>query len=699
MPALPKFLLLPLLIFIIFPLFSNSSYGFIESETGPYVAVRLLPEKTQVKGGEQITIGIEQTIADGWHTYWLNAGDSGAAPRITWSGLEGLSAGDIEWPVPHRMPMGPLVNFGYEKNAVLLQTLTLPETLPDGPLTITAKADILVCKDICIPESHSASFVLNGAEEPVPEAVSNARQKLPVFKEIKGKVSERDGNLILTIPSDALLEIDSTDLFPESWGLIDNTQTTSLQRDDNTLTLAHPRGDRPLSEADKALSFVLGYDDESGQRQGVKVTLDNQSAQNNAADSHAAQSVPLGLIGAIVFAILGGMILNLMPCVFPVLSLKALSLVSLGAHDEQKARAHGLAYTAGILLCFGLIAGLLIALKSAGAQIGWGFQLQNPAVILALGYLFLLIGLNLFGLFEIDFKISNLGGGLTRKDGLTGSFFTGVLATLVATPCTAPFMGAAMGYALTQPAFYAMIVFLSLGFGLALPYLALTFIPALRRVLPKPGAWMETFRQFLAFPMIGAALFLFWVLVQQVDAMAMGLAFTGALTLVMAVWLLKLRPKNKGVHFIVIALIVACLGLSVAAVMLQKHAPQSSMENDATRISTPFTTEAYEAALAGDFPVFVNMTAAWCISCKVNERVAIYTPATQTLFKDHNVVYLKGDWTNQDPAITKFLESYGRNGVPLYVYYGPKKSNGERPEPKILPQILTPGLLEQTLTP
>lgn len=693
-----KFLLLPLLVFLIFPLFSKSSYGFIETDTGPYVAIRLLPATTNAKAGDQITVGIEQTIADGWHTYWLNAGDSGAAPRVTWMGVEGITASDIAWPVPHRMPMGPLVNFGYERNVVLLQTLTLPPNLPEGPQTITAKVDVLVCKDICIPESHSASFTLNGAEEAVPEAISQAQQKLPVIKEVQGKIAESDGMLTLSLPSAALPDVDSVDLFPESWGLIDNAKTTTTTREGDTLTLSHPRGERPLAEADQTLSFVLAYEDSAGQRQGIKVALDNPGAAKTDGAGTASQALPLGLLGAILFAILGGLILNLMPCVFPVLSLKALSLVSMGTHDEGKARLHGLAYTTGILLCFGLIAGLLIVLKSAGAQIGWGFQLQNPAVILALSYLFLLIGLNLFGVFEIDLRLGNLGGSLAQKDGIAGSFFTGVLATLVATPCTAPFMGAAMGYALTQPPHFAMIVFLSLGLGLALPYLALTFIPPLRRLLPKPGAWMETFRQGLAFPMIGAALFLLWVLVQQVDAMAIGLALTGALTLLVAVWLLKQKPKNKSVHALVIALLLTCLGVSAVAVSMQKHTttPAGVSINS---FSQPYSEDSHKKALAGDSPVFVNMTAAWCISCKVNERVAIYTPATQALFAQKNVVYLKGDWTNQDPAITKFLESYGRNGVPLYVYYGPKESDGKRPDPKILPQILTPGLLEQTLTP
>ena len=468
------------------------------------VQIRLLPEKTDVKGGDTITVGIEETIAPSWHTYWANPGDSGTIARIVWKGIDGLEAAPIQWPLPKKLPIGPLTNYGYEGKAVLLQDLTLPENLPEGPQTISATIDILVCHEICIPETHEASFTINNGSDSYSEAIAEARGFLPVEMGWATTLAEEAGDLVVTITTDmpsAFSKLESVNLYPEEWGLILYPETTRATREGNVLTLRHKRGDRALADIPVS-KLVITYEDAAGNKKGFRVSTLTETA---GAGGEEDTAMDVGIFKAIILALMGGIVLNLMPCVFPVLSMKALSLVQLKDKDIAIARKHGIAYTLGILACFGLIASILIALKAGGMQVGWGFQLQHPVIILFLAYLFFLLGLNLAGFYEIDFGLSNVGHKLTAKEGLSGSFFTGALATLVATPCTAPFMGVAMGYALTQPAYISLLVFMALGLGLALPYLAMTFIPAVRHALPRPGLWMEKLRQFLAFPMFASA--------------------------------------------------------------------------------------------------------------------------------------------------------------------------------------------------
>ncbi len=687
-------------IFSFFILFSNT-YAFSQ-EFEKHLEIRLLPDATQVKGGQTITVGIEQTIDNNWHTYWFNPGDSGTPARIVWSGLEGLKTGTIQWPVPKHLPMGPLTNFGYEQQVVFLQELTLPQELPDGPINLNAVIDVLVCHEICIPESHTATFTLNGAQAPQADAVERARAKLPLDMGWATSISEEGNDLVVKIQTDmpgAFVKEETIELYPEEWGLIANTAKTAASLNGNTLVLRHPRGERALADAPPVSNLLIAYDDATGHRKGVRVSTLTTPGDTGAVESPKT----IGILKAFLFALLGGVILNLMPCVFPVLSMKALSLSRLKDKEIAIARRLGIAYALGILASFALVAGGLIALKAGGAQVGWGFQLQHPAVILLLIYLFFMIALNLSGYFEVPSSLSNLGQSLTKKEGFTGSFFTGVLATIVATPCTAPFMGAAMGYALTQPWYAAMAVFLALGFGLALPYLILSFVPAARHVLPKPGAWMETFRQFLAFPMFASVCWLVWVLAQQVSHMGQLSAFFGMLAIGFALWLFKNAPPTGTRRVIVLIAAFASLVFVLYTFFAVKPLAQSSTHIASQSQSADnwedFTRTKLEKYLDGDKPVFVNMTAAWCITCKVNEKVALLAESTQTLFKEKDVIYLKGDWTNQNPEITNYLEEYGRSGVPIYVYYGPRdKETSLRPEPAVLPQILTPGIVRDALT-
>ena len=709
-----KILLLTLLSLTIFqPGFAQDSTLQSPQESAPqsYVSIRLLAAKNTLAPGDKILVGIEQSIAPGWHTYWVNPGDSGAETRIAWTMPEGFATGDINWPAPHKIPYGPLTNYGYSDNVVLLQQISVPETIPAGPVTLTAKVEVLVCKDICIPESGTYSLTFN---DPAAQAEDNAawlakaQQLLPVPVPWHASYEIDGEDTILKIRGDNIsfdgIAPEGFEFFPLEWGLVNNASPPEVNLYQNEIVFRQKRGDRAIEQI-PSTEIVVAFVNSQKQRQAVSFI----AAQGNGHSAATTESpvaststavdigISGGIAGALLFALLGGLILNLMPCVFPVLSIKALSLRSEEHTSELQSPCNGLAYTAGVVLSFIAVAGALIALKAAGAGIGWGFQLQDPLVIALLAYLLFIIGLNLTGVFEISGHFGNLGDKLTKGDGLAGSFFTGVLATLVAAPCTAPFMAAAIGYALTQPAFIALPIFAVLGFGLALPYLALSFTPSLQKILPRPGAWMETFRQLLSFPMFAAALWLVWVLSQQTDQTGLLFVLVGLVMLALGFWLLNHSPEKKSARLLV--QVLAALAFLSAAALL----PFDKKENDPARIETLSFGEVYSPEKLGESlqtsdPVFVEMTAAWCITCKVNHAVAIDIDSTRKVFADKNIRYLVGDWTNYDEEITDFLNSYGRNGVPIYVYFGPPDPvTGTRPEAKILPQVLTPAIVQEAL--
>jgi thiol:disulfide interchange protein DsbD len=408
-----------------------------------------------------------------------------------------------------------------------------------------------------------------------------------------------------------------------------------------------------------------------------------------------ASGSDIGLIAAILLALAGGIILNLMPCVFPVLSIKALALIRHGVHADRNTRMQGLAYTAGIILSFLVLAALLLALRAGGAQIGWGFQFQTPGFVLAVAWLMFAIGLSLSGVFTLGNSVAGLGEALTEKPGYRGSFFTGVLAAIVATPCTAPFMGAAIAFALSQPASHLILVFTGLGLGLALPYLLLSNWPLLQRCLPRPGLWMERLKQLFAFPMYATALWLSWVLVQQAGADALLIALGGMLVIAFAAWLFdstRSSPTNRrrAATLIAVALLA---GISIAGYLqLQAAAPAATANSKHVAAGEnweAYSEEKLQTLRAEGKPVFLNFTAAWCITCLANERVALSKDNVIAAFREQGVTYLKGDWTNQDAAITKKLAEFGRNGVPLYVFY----PAGKDTQPVLLPQILTPDIV------
>jgi thiol:disulfide interchange protein DsbD len=680
--------------------------AFAQDAAAHHVDIKLTPEKTVVEPNDPLLIAVAQTIEQGWHTYWTNPGDSGVPMKITWTMPPGFVLRDLHWPVPHRISTGGLTSYGYEGQATMLQEIEAPAELPPGPLTFTAKTETLVCREICIPETGTYSFTINKPGD-TPETMTDntalidqAYGRLPQAIDWDSSFRERDGVLMVMVGIERhglLNAIDlrkGIDIIPYEWGVVDNNSgARSGIRDEQTLIVHKRCGERSLKDFDK-LRLLLAYTDKSGNPAALEVVSKNDPDKKALTRAMPGSAESLGL--ALFFAFAGGLVLNLMPCVFPILSMKALSLCALPDKEQRKARLQGVAYTLGILVSFAVIAGLLIGLRATGMRIGWGFQLQDPSFVLLLCYVLFVIGLNLSGFFEIGGRLAGWGSKLTKGSGFAGSFFTGVLATLVATPCTAPFMGAAVAFALSHGAALAMAVFLTLGLGLAAPYLILSLAPACHAWLPRPGAWMNTFRQFLAFPMYASAAWLVWVYSQQAGSDGVAQALGGLIAVSFAIWAFRAAAAHAGAgRFLVRALAALALLMALAPVLPQPHSAEmrdKAMEKTAWK---DFTLDDFTALEAGDDSLFVDMTAAWCITCKVNERVALDTAETQKLFAEQGVVAIRGDWTSRNPEITDYLAGFKRNGVPLYVFYGPRdKQTHKRPAPVVLPQILTPGIVK-----
>ena len=666
----------------VFLFFVLSSLPVMAQQGDRNAFLDIFPSKTAIERGETIDLAIRQTIRDGWHTYWYNAGDSGEPLAIEWTLPEGVKASNLSFPTPKRIYYDPLVNFGYEGAPIYTQRITIPEGFEDDYLTLDGEATWLVCEEICIPESQSIKIKLPvGDGVPMNEMIfEQAQSAMPSNVDWSASLTQSGTDALLTvaIPYHLRQHFTEVELYPYGWGIIETTSAIISDIGDETVTFSATAGGRDFNDIDDG-RFVLKTDHAS-----YEILAETASAVSLPKSSVGSPS----LIVMIAFAFIGGVILNLMPCVFPVLSMKAISLVKLSDKERAHVRASGLAYSAGIVLTFLTIAGLLIALKGAGASIGWGFQLQNPFVVTGLATLLFLIGLNLLGVFDIGGRLVGIGSGLAKGNSIRSSFFTGVLATMVATPCTAPFMASAIGYALTQNAVVSLCIFAFLGLGLAFPYLLLCFIPSVQRILPKPGEWMNTFKQALAFPMFASAIWLVWVLEQQSGDLGVLYVLGLFLAIGFMIWLIKVGSSR--LWRLVFGGLLTLLFALYAPVLV----PNTSTDHVA------FDADFLEKTLdqSPDQPVFVNMTAAWCITCLVNERTSLSHDSVQSAFKDQNVLYIKGDWTNRDGHITKYLETYGRNGVPLYVYYGPARNNeGGRPDPVILPQILTPDIVLNTL--
>jgi thiol:disulfide interchange protein/DsbC/DsbD-like thiol-disulfide interchange protein len=673
------------------------------------VRARLLAEVDTVVPGELLDLALVLDIRAHWHTYWRNPGDSGEPPRIRWQVPDGVEVGDIRWPVPEAIAVGPLVNYGYSDRAVHLVEVEVPADWPAGePVEIAADATWLVCEEECVPEQGRFALTLATAEAVAPAPTdsaraalfADARQRLPEPGAVAAGLERTEAELTLRVPAAALpADIADAHFFADTWGLIDHAapQPWALGDDGATLLLRLKPGEAAASVPATGLLRVVA----AGRTLGLGVDATGAAPLTDpaapGAGSATAGAADLGLPLALGFALLGGLVLNLMPCVFPVLAIKALGLAGQGGAGVRHRALHGLAYTAGVLTFFLALGLLLLGLRAGGAAVGWGFQLQSPLFVALMAYLFVVLGMSLAGALTLGTSLMGLGqdSSALAEEGHVGAFATGALAALVAAPCTAPFMGAALGYAMTVPWFAALAIVLALGLGMALPFLLLAVLPGLAQALPRPGPWMETLKQALAFPMFATAAWLFWVLAVQTGPAGLAAAFAGALLLAFALWLherlrLGRAPWPRVGAGVALAGLAGALwlgatagagnaGLGSAAAMQSAAAPART----AVLPAEPYSPERLSAARGEGRPVFVNMTAAWCITCLVNERVALSGSAVARAFAEQGVVYLKGDWTNRDPAITDYLAGFGRNGVPIYVFYPPGG------EPRLLPQVLT----------
>jgi len=681
--------------------------------TSPRATVTLVSDTDSIEAGMPFRVGLFIRLAPGWHTYWKNPGDAGVPPALT---IENAETSAIAWPTPVRVAEGPVMTYAYT------QPVLLPVTVTASPNVLRAHASWLVCKEICVPEEGDFSLTLPaGRPSPSPQmALFVAHDRAMPRPSPWPTTIAADGTLFAH--ATALAEAGVTDAWfiPDDPGCIqdDAAQPVSIRADGLILALKLAKEFAPAH----GLSGLLVIRDRAGETalaiaatpgdatpgdatQGDATQGDAAPAKGEAAREAAGDALgeaPGGeeaLGRVLVFAFLGGLILNLMPCVFPILAMKA---VSLAQHREG---AHSVAYLAGVLVTFLALAAILLVARSLGVAAGWGFQFSAPGFVAAMTWLLFAIGLNLSGVFEVSGAFAGIGGGLAGRSGIVGSFFTGLLAVLVATPCTAPFMGVAVAAGLAAPSYVTVLVFVMMGLGLAAPYVMIASVPMLAGLLPRPGAWMQVFRQALAFPMYAAAVWLLWVLGQEAGPDGVLATGVGLVLLGFAAWVLglvqslRLRARRLGTGLALLA-VLAALAMLPAIQLLEGQSQmgqfQTGQRSDGQRQgmdaagapfgAEPFTAETLARLRAEGRPVFVNITAAWCVTCLVNERVALDTTAVHAVFARHHVAYLKGDWTRQDPALTAFLRQHRRDGVPLYIFYP-----ADGGAPVVLGQILTEG--------
>jgi len=643
--------------------------------------------------GKTVWVGLQITHQPEWHTYWKNPGDSGLATVLQWTLPAGVTAGDIAWPLPHKIPIGNLANYGFEGTVLLPVPLTVDPSFRPGPLAgdmeVRLRASWLVCKKECIPQDGDfllkiptrSSLAGHGAA--FDAALQAQPRKLPASA---GNSLTVAGNAIQlrmdNLP--AALRGKTLEFFPESPEVIETAARWTQSWDGPVWTASIPLSPQ-RSNAPAVMPVVLALNGQGHraelQVQGTWPTL--APMPTGLLPPPPAVNMPagpsLGLWAALIGALVGGLILNLMPCVFPVLAIKVLGFAR-HAGDRRAHRVSGFAYTAGVVLSFVALGAAMLGLRSAGESLGWGFQLQDPVVVALLAGLFTLIGLNLAGLFEFTHVLPSSLASLQARHPAADAFLTGVLAVAVASPCTAPFMGASLGLAATLPAAEALAIFAVLGLGLALPYLLASLVPAFARALPRPGRWMDTLRRFLAFPMFATVVWLVWVLGQQSGIDGAGALLALLLALALVVWTLGLAGRTRSIAASLSVLAFAALAWSIGPQLVRTDALAAS--------SLPAGWQAWEPGrveqiTATGLPVFVDFTAAWCVTCQVNKQTTLNNPGLLADMAQRKVALLRADWTRRDPDITEALRQLGRNGVPVYVFYQAGKP------PVVLSELLT----------
>lgn len=689
------------------------------------IHVELIQEEKSIQPGHPFWVAIHLTLADQWHTYWKNPGDAGFATNVEWHLPSGFTASPTVWPTPKRFTVDGIIGYGYEGEVLLLTQITPPEKIPSNAIVaLSANVKWLVCSDsFCQPGEISVSMDSHvNNDTPQPNATyaplfKQAFDTLP--KKQEGLQAYRKNDLIefkLKIPDISDADVANIYFCPENKYTVDHasavTITASPSEPDHYVVVLKAASfedakstrslkgvmvvnDKPLYSIDIDAPIIGGPDETA-----IGMTEDSQQQLNKA----TASDLPETLIMALIFAFIGGMILNLMPCVLPVMSFKILSFVKMAGQSRALTLKHGLVFSLGVLVSFWIIAGILLLLQSYGNAVGWGFQLQEPLFVAALAAVLFVFGLSLFGVFELGASVISLAGKAQgTKEGLLGSFFSGVLATAVATPCTGPFLGSAIGFAVTVSPFQAMLIFTLLGLGMSLPYLVLAAYPNLLRFLPKPGAWMDTFKQVMGFFMLATVLWLIWVFGAQTGSFAVSLLLSGFFCMAIGCWIYGKwgSPEKKRLSRLISTAVTAlwfiaggyAIVLSTSswvAVLDSNH----SASTDSSQKSSweEFSPEKVAMLQSKGIPVLVDFTAKWCLICQANHMV-LSTDSVDGRLEELGVVKMKADWTKSDPMITEELRKHGRNGVPLYLLYGSDESIA----PKILPQVLTPDIVLQHL--
>ena len=645
----------------VFSLFLSSLINAMPQYTG-HAEVSLI-KTDNYEDQNKIHLGIRMDMDEGWHTYWLNPGDSGGAIEVEWNISNGNSISQVMYPAPHKIPYPPLMTFGYEDFVIFPLELFVNDVNDD--INIDATIKFLICSDVCIPENATITTSLGKIK--TDKELNKWINKVPKIN-LPNIVRHNNENIEIRFSFNE--KIADIYFYPNQKDVFIYNSDQDLQREDNNWVLTVPL----IDSAPDSIEGVLVINEESF------------IIRNNSIISSVSKKNSISTWKAIVFAFIGGLILNLMPCVFPIISLKALSFISMGGSSNTKIRLHALNFCLGVIISFISIALLIVALQKTGNIVGWGFQLQSPLIVSSLCILMLIIGLILLLDIDIGSSLTRLGVIGNNETTYVSSFNTGVLAVIVASPCTAPFMGAAIGYAILQPSAITIPIFLFLGIGFSLPYLILALFPGLISRMPKPGQWMNYLKQFFALPMFGTALWLLWVFSLQTNLNSLIVLILTMLLISFMFWL-NTKDISKNIKTLSLSLIL----LAVISQLLSINKIESNdevlvasqnigLDNIETKLQTQ--NQAY----------LINFTAAWCITCQANEKLALSKPSVKKYLKDNDIQYIKIDWTNRNDEILLFLNKYERTGVPLYLYWKPGFE-----ETKILPSILTEDLLIKSL--
>jgi len=667
---------------VVFAVLSGSAQAASQATTD-YTYTEIISEKTGFTPGETAWFAVRQELRENWHVFWVNPGDAGIPLSFNWTLPDGYAPGDILHPAPEFIPVGPLASYAHEGAPVFLVSVSVPPSATPGDVvTVTIDAMWQTCEEICVPEDAQFEFdvpVVESADirDEVADFFAEARRNLPEVHQGKASFSRESLRYELRIEDWSASDAQEIFFFPEPEGLTMPAAVQSASINGSQLIISMEPGWIDEFNAD-ILNGVITYEDGSGTKASRAVSAGVDGIITNPMNDAPVTALPAAsgnVAFYLVFAFLGGVILNIMPCVFPIIFVKAAAFMENAQSDRKAIQQHGLLFTAGILSTFALMGGALLLLRAGGEQLGWGFHLQSPLVVAMSAYVLFLVGLNLFGFFTVGESLAGSGDSLTRRGGATGAYFTGVLAVVVAAPCIGPLLTAPMGAALVQPAAIGMLIFLLMGLGLATPYLVLSFIPSAGRLLPRPGPWMLVLKQALAFPVFAAAAYFLWVFSRQTGPAGLGVILGGAIFLALAAWLFE---KSKGDGAMALALRIAAAFAALLALAPLIRVEPATAAAPTAGVYGAIPSEPYDAEVLAEYraagtPVFIDFTAAWCVTCQFNKITVLKSAEVADAFAATGTMLMVADWTVRDPEITEALEAFGASGVPLYVYYPPGK--------------------------